>query len=109
VRRLAVLLLGLALAGPALAQDCVDTGSPDCDGDGFVPPEDCDDDDPDVNPDADEVCNNGVDDDCDDVVDDDCYERFQDGRLEGGSTCEGNGDGWAGLVLLPLWWRRRRS
>ena len=45
-------------------------GAPgDEDGDGFAPPEDCNDDDPDINPDAPELCN-GVDDDCNDLIDD---------------------------------------
>lgn len=107
--RVVLFVLGLALAGPARAQDCVDPVTPDCDDDGWAPPDDCDDDDPDVNPDADEICNNDIDDDCDGIVDDDCYDRFQDGRLEGGTTCESSGDGWAFLFVLPLWWRRRRS
>ena len=45
------------------------SAAPDADGDGFIASEDCDDDDPYINPDADEVCDNGVDDDCDDLVD----------------------------------------
>ena len=39
-------------------------GNKDEDGDGFIASEDCDDTNPDINPDAAEVCN-GVDDDCD--------------------------------------------
>ena len=46
-----------------------DSSDPDGDGDGFLPPEDCDDDDPEVHPGAEEVCN-GLDDDCDGDVDD---------------------------------------
>mgnify|MGYP007096643899 CR=1 FL=1 len=42
----------------------------DGDGDGFSPPEDCNDDDPYVNPAEDEDCLSGVDDDCDGAVDD---------------------------------------
>mgnify|MGYP000270936296 FL=1 len=53
---------------------------------GFVGDDsDCDDDDPTVNPDADEVCN-GIDDDCDEVVDDDAIDRttwFTDGDGDG--------------------------
>ena len=47
----------------------------DVDEDGFYNDEDCDDDDPAINPDADEVCDDEVDNDCDgliDAADDDC-------------------------------------
>jgi hypothetical protein len=37
----------------------------DTDGDGWLEPDDCDDDDPDVNPDADEICSDGIDNNCD--------------------------------------------
>jgi len=47
----------------------VDTGPQDGDGDGFDSSTDCDDADPSVNPDANEVCN-GLDDDCNGAVDD---------------------------------------
>ena len=54
--------------------DTGDTGdtdetSVDADEDGFTDDVDCDDSDPDVNPDAPESCN-GIDDDCDELVDD---------------------------------------
>ncbi len=42
----------------------------DDDGDGFLVDDDCDDSNPAVHPDADEVCN-GIDDDCDDDIDED--------------------------------------
>jgi len=45
------------------------TGQIDQDEDGWSPPEDCDDLDPEVNPDAVEVCD-GVDNDCNEVIDD---------------------------------------
>ncbi len=53
--------------------DCSNSGpegqGPDRDGDGWGDCCDCADDDPDVNPAANEVCN-GIDDDCDDAIDD---------------------------------------
>jgi len=47
-----------------------DTGvaDTDADGDGYIASEDCDDEDADVNPGADEICENGKDDDCDGSV-----------------------------------------
>jgi len=102
-------LLAVGLAAPAWGQECLDPETPDCDGDGFAPPDDCDDTDEAVNEGAAELCNNLVDDDCDSIVDDDCYEAFTTGTLEGGSTCEGNDGGWAMLLLFPgLLARRRR-
>ena len=106
--RAGVLLLALALAPRAWAQECIDPDTPDCDGDGFAAADDCDDDNPDVNPDAAEICNSQVDEDCDDVVDDDCYEAFQEGTLEGGTTCEGAQSGWAVLLFVPPFALRRR-
>ena len=44
-------------------------GEPDRDGDGFIESVDCDDDDPDVNPDALESCD-GIDNDCANGIDD---------------------------------------
>ncbi|MBM4319713.1 MAG: hypothetical protein FJ125_07080, partial [Deltaproteobacteria bacterium] len=59
--------LGLTLlaAPPAAAQP------QDGDGDGFAPPEDCDDEDPAVHPGVAELVCNGVDDDCDQATDED--------------------------------------
>ena len=64
----ALLILSLALSiGCFVKMD--DTGDePDGDNDGYSQSEDCDDTDPDINPDADERCN-GVDDDCDGDID----------------------------------------
>jgi hypothetical protein len=43
----------------------------DIDGDGYLPPEDCDNNDPDVNPGVDEICSDGIDNDCDMLIDGD--------------------------------------
>jgi len=51
-----------------------DTGPVDADEDGFDELSDCDDSDPDVNPDAEEICN-GIDDDCDDEIDNAAVDR----------------------------------
>ena len=61
----------------------------DADGDGFSANQDCDDNDADVNPGAQEVCN-GIDDDCDDNVDDD------DGDVAGDNEFyrDSDGDGY---------------
>ncbi len=49
----------------------------DIDNDGFDESEDCDDTDPAVNPDAEEVCDDGIDNDCDDLTDEDDVEDCQ--------------------------------
>ncbi|MED5370874.1 MAG: putative metal-binding motif-containing protein [Myxococcota bacterium] len=56
----------------------VDSGvsGEDNDADGWVESDDCDDSDPEVFPDAEEICNDGVDNDCDgylDEEDNDCW------------------------------------
>jgi len=45
--------------------DCICIGITDADGDGFGIDEDCDDTNPEINPDADEIIGNGIDEDCD--------------------------------------------
>lgn len=51
-------------SAPAWDAACGGTGPTDGDGDGFAPPADCDDGNPNVHPGATEVCGNGVDEDC---------------------------------------------
>ena len=64
--------------------DCMDE---DGDGDGFTEEGgDCDDANPDVHPDADEVCNEGVDDDCDPATTED------DADADGVQACAGDCD-----------------
>jgi len=60
----------------------------DADNDGWFADQDCDDDDPDVHPEADEVCN-GIDDDCDDAVDVDALDA-------GTWYTDADGDGFGG-------------
>ena len=70
-----------------------DPGEEDTDGDGYLPSEgDCDNDDPDVNPGATEICN-GVDDNCDDHIDEGVMSWFYedadaDGYGDATSTVE---------------------
>jgi hypothetical protein len=87
-----VLPAAVDACGDALDNDCsgaVDDGC-DEDNDGFTTDEgDCDDDNPDVRPDAEEICD-GIDNDCDDVTDDltrPCY-GGPDGT-EGVGICAG--------------------
>ena len=83
------------------------------DRDGYLPPEDCDDDDPEINPDAFDVPYNGIDEDCDgeDVVDvdldgfvaveaggDDCRDGNPEIHPEAEELCTGADEDCDGLV-----------
>lgn len=91
VRRIATHPLVTATLLPVVLTACYGTGGidgkdtgpngetddywTDADEDGSYQAEDCDDENPDVYPGADEVCGNEIDDDCDDAVDEeDCVE-----------------------------------
>ncbi|MBN2798582.1 MAG: putative metal-binding motif-containing protein [Deltaproteobacteria bacterium] len=69
MRILTLTLLSLALLGCRTKEEL-----PDLDGDGYTTLTDCDDGDPSVYPDADEVCD-GLDNNCDGLVDDDAVDR----------------------------------
>src|ERR1700722_1607489 len=52
------------------AQNPLACGPPDCDGDGYTVPKDCNDNDAMVNPEAFDFVGDGIDNDCDGIVDD---------------------------------------
>ena len=91
--------VGIEVCGDEVDNDCdsyVDDEDDDTDedGDGFSscegPEQDCDDDDEDIHPEADEVCGDEVDNDCDGDVDADDSET--DADADGYSTCSGDCD-----------------
>ncbi len=70
----------------------LDTGPFDLDGDGVHAKDDCDDDDPDVSPDHDEVPCNGIDDNCSGDDDDGTTVPFGDDNLEAARLTAVSGD-----------------
>lgn len=67
----------------------------DVDNDGHCREVDCDDQNPDVNPAANEVCGNAIDDNCDGNIDEDCLtgDTYYVDKDEIGGTCSDNGPG----------------
>ncbi len=78
----------------------------DTDDDGFGVSADCDDTDPAVNPDADEVCEDGIDNDCDGDIDDADSDCVTDGGgsafLNCGTLSSSGGPGWPGALEFAL-------
>ena len=102
------LLVALLGSVPAAAQtvEC-DTAVVDCDDDGFsIADGDCDDNDRAIHPGAIERCDDRLDNNCDGYFDEGCDVSARQGTLKGGGGCTG-GDAVGGLLLLPLFVRRR--
>lgn len=103
LRRLTLLIALLLTVFTAAASDWDDA---DDDNDGFSPAEgDCNDGDPDINPDARETCDDEIDNDCDRLVDFDDPECTVCGGCE---TTDGISVGAAPLLAiagLMLLWR----
>ena len=109
------------LVDEGLPEDCDDEcAQPDADGDGWLDPMcgglDCDDTDPDVNPDQAEVCGNDVDDDCDGTIAPCSPVQLGPPPPDEGCTAQVGGRGVSGLgvlaillLLVPLRRRRLRS
>ena len=94
--------------------DTGDTGRPhdddDYDGDGYSPPEDCNDMEYAANPGLAERCDDGFDNDCDGYVDGsdaDCLIETEEGGCYCGSRERRGGAWWLGLFGVVLVWRRR--
>ncbi|MEM9192006.1 MAG: putative metal-binding motif-containing protein [Myxococcota bacterium] len=72
-RRTCMILADCPMGATCVGFECQPTSGMDGDGDGFAPPEDCDDTNGDVSPGDPERCFNMLDDDCDGIIDEmDC-------------------------------------
>lgn len=88
---LSVALMGLAACGGGIGAGSNQVIDPDDrDADGYPTEEDCNDEDPAINPGADEVCN-GLDDDCDGLVD--LFDDSITGAVTGFVDADGDGFG----------------
>lgn len=73
-------------------------GNNDLDEDGFLSSIDCNDNDPAINPNAEEICDNGIDDDCDGDIDEDCLPAPIAYYPFNGNANDEMGNGYDGIV-----------
>ena len=86
-------MTALAAFAMVLSPGCERAQIYDFDGDGYPDAEDCDSEDPDINPSADEICDDGIDNDCDGAVDDAdpaCSDPDGDGYTDEADCTEGD-------------------
>jgi len=117
--RLAAALIVCLLVYPLPAHAECDSSNPeevtnDCDDDGqTVGDGDCDDGDPDISPDVEEVCADEIDNNCDGEADEGCGELPEGAVLSGGGQCSiglGLGTGASSIwVMVVLGLRRSET